>query len=163
MKQVVIENPIINSPFVELQRNYYFVKNGITSEIVNSCRVISYFVLVPKPKKRGAQPTLFETEWTEERIKNNQLINDVRIKVALWRIVGYYGDSFIVRHAYFTGADKPYEKLKKSLRAEINEEILETLYSTKSYPFDISQTGKIALKVINHFGDEKLLEFDIKE
>ena len=66
----------------------------------------------------------------------------------------YNGESFFVRHAYFTGADEPYERLKRALLAEIDEAAWAKLYSTKSYPFDPPKTGKIAIKVINHYGDE---------
>ena len=75
--------------------------------------------------------------------------------IACWFIdTDYNGESFFVRHAYFTGADEPYEKLKRALRAEIDEAAWSALYSTKSYPFDPPKTGKIAVKVINHYGDE---------
>ena len=75
--------------------------------------------------------------------------------IACWFIdTNYNGESFFVRHAYFTGADEPYEKLKRALRAEIDEAAWSALNSTKSYPFDKPKTGKIAIKVINHYGDE---------
>ncbi len=82
--------------------------------------------------------------------------------IACWFIdTDYNEESFFVRHAYFCGADEPYEKLKKALRAEINEEAWSSLYSTKSYPFDPPTTGKIAVKVINHYGDEVLKVYNI--
>ena len=68
----------------------------------------------------------------------------------------YNGESFFVRHAYFTGADEPYEKLKRALKAEVDEAAWSSLYSTKSRPFDKPASGKIAVKVINHYGDEVL-------
>jgi adenine-specific DNA-methyltransferase len=75
--------------------------------------------------------------------------------IACWFIdTNYNGNSFFVRHAYFTGADKPYEKLQKTLRAEINEPAWRMLYRTESVPFDKPETGKFAVKVINHYGDE---------
>jgi adenine-specific DNA-methyltransferase len=75
--------------------------------------------------------------------------------IACWFIdTDYNGESFFVRHAYFTGADEPYEKLKRALRAEINEAAWSALYATTSYPFEKPETGKIAVKVINHYGDE---------
>jgi adenine-specific DNA-methyltransferase len=84
--------------------------------------------------------------------------------IACWFIDTNYNDeSFFVRHAYFTGADKPYEKLKRALRAEVNEEAWSMLYSTKSRPFDPPETGKIAVKVINHYGDEVLKVYEVKE
>jgi adenine-specific DNA-methyltransferase len=59
-----------------------------------------------------------------------------------------------VRHAYFTGAEEPYDKLKRALRAEIDEAAWSSLYSTTSRPFTKPGSGKIAVKVINHYGDE---------
>jgi len=83
--------------------------------------------------------------------------------IACWFIdTNYNGESFFVRHAYFTGADEPYEKLKRALRAEIDEAAWSALYSTKSRPFDPPSTGKIAVKVINHYGDEVLKVYEIK-
>jgi len=83
--------------------------------------------------------------------------------IACWFIdTNYNGESFFVRHAYFTGADEPYEKLKRALRAEIDEAAWASLYSTISRPFARPQTGKIAVKVINHYGDEVLKVFDVE-
>ena len=82
--------------------------------------------------------------------------------IACWFIdTNYNGESFFVRHAYFTGGDEPYEKLKRALRAEINEAAWSTLYSTVSRPFAPPETGKIAVKVINHYGDEVLKVYDV--
>jgi adenine-specific DNA-methyltransferase len=83
--------------------------------------------------------------------------------IACWFIDTDYNDeSFFVRHAYFTGAEEPYEKLKRALRAEIDEAAWSSLYSTVSRPFDPPKTGKIAIKVINHYGDEVLKVFEVK-
>ena len=77
--------------------------------------------------------------------------------IACWFIdTDYNEESFFVRHAYFTGADEPYKKLQRALKAEINEDAWASLYSTVSRPFDTPSTGKIAVKVINHYGDEVL-------
>jgi len=82
--------------------------------------------------------------------------------VACWFIdTNYDGESFFVRHAYFTGADEPYEKLKRALRAEIDEAAWSSLYSTVSRPFAVPDTRRIAVKVINHYGDEVLKVFEI--
>ncbi len=82
--------------------------------------------------------------------------------IACWFIdTQYNGESFFVRHAYFTGADEPYEKLKRALRAEIDEAAWSSLYSTKSRPFPQPETGQIAVKVINHYGDEVLKVYDV--
>ncbi|MDP2659181.1 MAG: DEAD/DEAH box helicase family protein, partial [Dehalococcoidia bacterium] len=93
MTQAVIENPIINLPFDEPARHFRFSDEGITNEIVDGRRVSSYFVPIARPKKKkgGAQPALFDTEWTQERIKENDLVNDIRRRVALWRQGGYVG------------------------------------------------------------------------
>ena len=66
----------------------------------------------------------------------------------------YREESLFVRHAYFTGGGEPYERLKRALRAEIGEGAWAALYSTVSRPFTRPKGGKIAVKVINHYGDE---------
>ncbi len=82
--------------------------------------------------------------------------------IACWFIdTDYNGECFFVRHAYFLGADDPYAKLKRALRAEIDEAQWATLYSTKSYPFEPPSSGKIAVKVINHYGDEVLKVYKV--
>jgi adenine-specific DNA-methyltransferase len=82
--------------------------------------------------------------------------------IACWFIdTNYNSESFFVRHAYFTGADEPYDRLKRALRAEIDESAWSQLYSTASRPFDPPATGKIAVKVINHYGDEVLKVYTV--
>ena len=82
--------------------------------------------------------------------------------IACWFIdTDYNGESFFVRHAYFTGAEEPYDKLKRALRADIDEAAWSSLYKTVSRPFDKPESGKIAVKVINHYGDEVLKVFEI--
>jgi len=82
--------------------------------------------------------------------------------IACWFVdTNYNEESFFVRQAYFTGADKPYEKLKRALRAEVDEAAWSALYATVSRPFDPPETGKIAVKVINHYGDEVLHIYEV--
>lgn len=84
--QVVIENPIINSPFEEPKRHFRFSDDGITNEIVETRRASSYFVPIARPRRRGGQVQLsFDTNWTEDRIKENDFINRVRARVSAWR------------------------------------------------------------------------------
>ncbi|MDR4469658.1 MAG: DEAD/DEAH box helicase family protein [Nitrospira sp.] len=91
MSQVVIENPIINSPFDEPSRHFRFTDEGITNEQVEGRRTSSYFVPIAKPKKKGAKQLQFDTEWTQDRIEENKLVNDIRRRVGLWRKGGYVG------------------------------------------------------------------------
>ncbi len=82
--------------------------------------------------------------------------------IACWFIdTDYNEESFFVRHAYFLGANDPYKALKTTLKAEINEEAWETLYSDTSRPFDKPASGRIAVKVINHLGDEVMKVFRV--
>jgi type III restriction enzyme len=90
VRQVVIENPVLNSPYSEPKRHFKFDEEGITNEIVEERRISAYFVPVAKPRKRGKQ-MVFDTEWTEERLEENRFINRVRERVALWRQGGYQG------------------------------------------------------------------------
>jgi adenine-specific DNA-methyltransferase len=75
--------------------------------------------------------------------------------IACWFIdTDYNEESFFVRHAYFLGAGDPYKSLKTTLKAEIDQEAWESLKSDTSRPFDKPASGRIAVKVINHLGDE---------
>jgi len=82
--------------------------------------------------------------------------------IACWFIdTDYNEESFFVRHAYFLGANDPYKSLKTTLKAEINEEAWATLHSDTSRPFDKPKSGRIAVKVINHLGDEVMKVFRV--
>jgi adenine-specific DNA-methyltransferase len=82
--------------------------------------------------------------------------------IAAWFIdTDYDEESFFVRHAYFLGANDPYKSLKTALRAEIDEAAWATLYREVSRPFDRPRSGRIAVKVINHFGDEVMKVFRV--
>lgn len=80
--------------------------------------------------------------------------------VACWFVdTDYDGDSFFVRHAYFLGGKDPFEKLKTALKAEVDEDAWASLYRTESRPFAKPKSGRIAVKVINHYGDEAMRVF----
>ena len=82
--------------------------------------------------------------------------------IACWFIdTDYNEESFFVRHAYFLGASDPYKSLKTTLKAEIDEEAWATLNSDVSRPFDKPASGRIAVKVINHLGDEVMKVFRV--
>ncbi|MFC4799452.1 site-specific DNA-methyltransferase [Neobacillus sp. GCM10023253] len=82
--------------------------------------------------------------------------------IACWFIdTDYNEESFFVRHSYFLGANDPYNSLKKTLKAEINAESWKTLYSSTSREFKRPRSGRIAVKVINHLGDEVMKVFRV--
>ncbi|MBL0716584.1 MAG: hypothetical protein JJV89_00925, partial [Desulfosarcina sp.] len=82
--------------------------------------------------------------------------------IACWFIdTDYNEESFFVRHAYFLGATDPYKALKTTLKAEINREAWDTLNSDTSRLFDKPESGRIAVKVINHLGDEVMKIFKV--
>ncbi len=82
--------------------------------------------------------------------------------IACWFIdTDYNEESFFVRHAYFLGQGDPYKALKTTLKAEINEEAWATLNSDISRPFPRPKSGRIAVKVINHLGDEVMKVFKV--
>jgi adenine-specific DNA-methyltransferase len=83
-------------------------------------------------------------------------------RIALWMIdTDYNQESFFVRHCYFTGGNDPYKRLKAALKAEIDPDAWESLYRTTSRSFDRPETGKIAVNVINDYGDEVMKVFDV--
>ena len=82
--------------------------------------------------------------------------------IACWFIdTDYNEESFFVRHAYFLGANDPYSALKTTLKAEVNEDAWATLHSDTSRAFDKPKSGRIAVKVINHLGDEVMKVFKV--
>jgi adenine-specific DNA-methyltransferase len=82
--------------------------------------------------------------------------------IACWFIdTDYNEESFFVRHAYFLGANDPYSSLKTTLKAEINQDAWESLHSDTSRPFPKPKSGRIAVKVINHLGDEVMKVFKV--
>ncbi len=82
--------------------------------------------------------------------------------IACWFIdTDYNGESFFVRHAYFLGANDPYKALKTTLNAQVDAEAWELLRSDTSRPFDKPDSGRIAVKVINHLGDEVMKIFRV--
>jgi adenine-specific DNA-methyltransferase len=94
--------------------------------------------------------------------QTGEVISDGADGIACWFIdTDYNEESFFVRHAYFLGANDPYKALKTTLKAEIDEEAWETLHSDTSRPFERPQSGRIAVKVINHLGDEVMKVFRV--
>ena len=82
--------------------------------------------------------------------------------IACWFVdTNYDGESFFVRQAYFLGQNDPYESLKRTLKAEVNEEAWASLHSDTSRPFPKPKTGRFAVKVINHLGDEVMKVFKV--
>jgi type III restriction enzyme len=105
MPQVVIENPVINSPFAAPERHFRFTEEGITSEIIEPRRPNSYFTPIAASKKKGKQ--LILSEWTQDRVAENRFINQVRERVGLWR-GGYVGVTRTTRQLleYWTRPDR---------------------------------------------------------
>ncbi|NBD18220.1 MAG: site-specific DNA-methyltransferase [Cyanobacteria bacterium] len=82
--------------------------------------------------------------------------------IACWFIdTDYNEESFFVRHAYFLGTGDPYKSLKTTLKSEIDQEGWDSLYSEVSRPFEKPASGRIAVKVINHLGDEVMKVFNV--
>lgn len=94
--------------------------------------------------------------------QTGEVISEGTDGIALWMLDSDYNEeSFFVRHAYFLGANDPYKALKTSLKAEIDQEAWDSLYSDTSRPFPKPKSGRIAVKVINHLGDEVMKVFSV--
>ncbi len=137
--------------------------------------------MVDDLKKTGAGNlfTVFGEPDIEIRVEDDQVVVEVRgvdvydpttgivrsqqtDQIALWMIdTNYNEESFFVRHCYFTGGNDPYARLKRALKSDIDEEAWASLYFTVSRPFPKPETGKIAIKVINDYGDEVMQVFEI--
>jgi adenine-specific DNA-methyltransferase len=94
--------------------------------------------------------------------QTGEVVSDNADGIACWFIdTDYNEESFFVRHAYFLGANDPYGALKTTLKAEVDPEAWESLRSDTSRPFKLPASGRIAVKVINHLGDEVMKIFRV--
>jgi adenine-specific DNA-methyltransferase len=94
--------------------------------------------------------------------QTGEVVSEGTDGIALWMLdTDYNEESFFVRHAYFLGANDPYKALKTTLKAEIDQEAWDSLYSDTSRPFPKPASGRIAVKVINHLGDEVMKVFQV--
>jgi len=94
--------------------------------------------------------------------QSGEVVSEGTDGIALWMLdTDYNEESFFVRHAYFLGAYDPYKALKTTLKAEIDAEAWESLHSDTSRPFPKPASGRIAVKVINHLGDEVMKVFSV--
>jgi adenine-specific DNA-methyltransferase len=120
------------------------------------------------------EPDIRITEWPDGMLtvqvfgvdvfkpQTGEVVSEGTDGIALWMLdTDYNEESFFVRHAYFLGANDPYKTLKTTLKAEIDEEAWSTLNSDTSRPFPKPKSGRIAVKVINHLGDEVMKVFAV--
>jgi type III restriction enzyme len=106
-RDAVIENPVVNSPFRVPDRHFRFDERGITSDVTEGRRRSSYFIPIPSARKIGSQ-LAFETEWTSDRLQENETINRIRERVDLWRQGGHQGVTTTTRRLldYWTEPDR---------------------------------------------------------
>ena len=111
-----------------------------------------------------------EPDWLKVKINGvdvfdpstGEVRSDEADGIACWFVdTDYNEESFFVRHAYFLGAGDPYKSLKTTLKAEIDPDAWATLNSDTSRAFPKPSTGRIAVKVINHLGDEVMKVFGV--
>jgi type III restriction enzyme len=97
MSRVVIQNPILNSPFRQPTRHFHFDEEGITDTVIEGRRESEYFMPVPASRKKKGSQLALETEWTQDRIEKNVLVNQIRTRVGRWRQGGWQGVTPITR------------------------------------------------------------------
>jgi type III restriction enzyme len=108
MTRVVIENPILNSPFREPEQHFRFSDEGITQDVAEGRRRSTYFVPIPPPKKKTAGQLVLGAEFARERAQDNDFINRVREQVNAWRTTRYPGVTAVTRELlrYWTDPDR---------------------------------------------------------
>jgi type III restriction enzyme len=127
MPDVVIENPIINSPFEEPTRHFYFDQDGITDKITEARRISAYFVPIPPSKKKSGNAQLvLGSEWTKDRQQENKFINDIRNAVGKWRFGGYDGVTNTTRTCSNTGNAPTASAIRSHRQAQAVPSLLKT-------------------------------------
>lgn len=119
-------------------------------------------VIEPAPDKADPRVTVTVKGVDVFHPNSGEVRSDAVDGIACWFIdTDYNEESFFVRHAYFLGANDPYNALRTTLKAEINADAWASLHSATSRPFERPQSGRIAVKVINHLGDEVMKVFRV--
>ena len=88
-----------------------------------------------------------------------ELVSGGKSKIALWALDTDYDDrSLFPRQVFFpmAGKGEGWEKLKKDIRAELDETLLQAFHGTISLPFELGENRKIAVKIIDDRGIESL-------
>jgi len=149
LKDVVIENPVINSPYNEPKKYFEFTDEGITNRMIDGRRPSSYFIPIAKPRKRDKQ-TEFQTEWTTDRIQFNEFVNEIRPRVEQWRKMNYPGVTSITRQLLDYWNDEQREKGLFFCQKEALETIIYiTEAAEKSGDVYISNKLKMANEELN--------------
>ena len=130
---VLIENPIINSPFREPDRQFAFDDNGITNQVISGRRRSSYFIPIAGAKKSKTGQQMFDTEWTRDRIEENKFINSVREKVRAWRDGGYLGVTPVTKQLLTYWNNPERERKLFFCQIEALETIIYVTEVSKSY------------------------------
>ena len=150
---------------VQVKNNQVMRVVPLENEDVNECWIadrdrFSYQAL--RHEQRLLSPRVKVNGVDVFKPQTGEVISDGADGIACWFIdTDYNEESFFVRHAYFLGANDPYGALKTTLKAEINAEAWESLNSDTSRPFPKPKSGRIAVKVINHLGDEVMKVFRV--
>lgn len=165
------KHPILNSPYAYPSRHWELDADGQpTNKIIETRRKSDLITQVPKAKKQRTISQDQQNLDLRDKIKalyvfhpqTGEIAACGPDEIACWFIdTDYNEESFFVRHAYFLGANDPYKALKTILKAEVDQEAWESLYSDISRPFEKPQSGRIAVKVINHLGDEVMKVFGV--
>lgn len=161
--------PILNSPYEYPRRHWELDEDGQpTGRLLHRRRKADFITPIPKPKKQSGgtgkkgQTELVFGENKSISSEEPRVRSDGPDGIACWFIdTEYNAESFFVRHADFLGANDPYKALKTTLKADINEDAWESLNSDLSRPFPKPETPRIAVKVINHLGDEVMKVFQV--
>jgi type III restriction enzyme len=150
VKQITIEDPILNSPFDEPVRHFKFSDQGITDEIVEARRVSSYFVPIPSPRKKNPRQLALDTGSTRDREQENKTINKIRASVAKWRKGGYVGITSVTRRLLVYWKNRERERRLFFCQIEALEtEIFINEVANKYGEADIETTLKQANQTAN--------------
>lgn len=162
MSNPFFEHPILNSPYECPQRHWELDGDGQpTQRIIEDRRKAQFISPIPKPKKRKTASDQQQFVFNEgkglstgkQQYDLTPIINELRHYVNQWRSLPNPNQWQV------TSENDPYSALKTTLKAEINEDAWATLNSDTSRPFSKPLSGRIAVKVINHLGDEVMKVF----
>ena len=153
-----IANPVLNSPFEEPKRHFRFTDEGISDEIVEARRTSTYFIPIPRSKKKGKQE-VFDTEWTQERMEENAFINQVRGEIKAWRDGGRIGVTRTTRQLLEHWTNEERERRLFFCQIEALETVI---YLTEVAPKAARQWIEQTLKLKNDEANAGLYRIALK-
>lgn len=155
---------LIGSPDVKVSR---VIASGLSAEAAAKAEAkqsqkTREITSSDKSRTRNDSNQLYQVEvlgFDYYNTKTGNIESGGKDKIAMWMLdTDYDGRSLFPRQVFFpmSGEKDGWSRLAKNLKAEIDEELIETYRGTVSLPFEAGEHQRIAVKIVDDRGIESL-------